>query len=678
MDAAIFVASLIAVVIVPGLLVGWRARLSVPVALLAAPAITFGIVAAGVQISNVFGAGWRLPTAAITLLVAVVLAELWGRLVPVPVASTLTPTLAPTRRRWEAKDWLPVAGVGAGALSIGGMYWNYLADMPHGINNVFQGWDAHWHANVLAFISEEGIAAPGEMGALHHQFTGAPMYYPTAWHSVVSIPARWVDLTTMAEYNLGSGIMLALVTPWAVAALAGLLGGRAVAGIAGAGTAFFPALPWIEIRVAAIPAATSMMLGVMAAMLTIHCLRDRRAIPFAIFALFGALSSQPQGLLLAVFLVVFYWLFHALFAPTRSRLGDFLTLAAVGLGAVATAIPAAVFLFGNEDAEDFGDFARTFEVQGIDRAESWRLAAGLLTRHTNEFGPTWHLLIIGGIGALVLLARKTVWPILLWALGVALSAHAMKYFETPVGDFLQEIVSPFYSDARRINVWVSILVAATAALLLGWIIHKVAAAMNKDRIRKLPVTVGVTSVVIAIVAGTSLITLQEPARALSQDSRSGRLVSERDLRAYDWLAEQPKAYDGHIFVNPDEGSGWMYAYNRLPSTARHYFYTGAVEPELTALFHTLDQAGSGTSDGQEVDAILKRMNINYVFISPPNFWGPEKQPPNDVLLNLRDTAPGLTEVYRHREVTIYAVDEMFSAAELEKILENSPYPPQTP
>lgn len=110
----------------------------------------------------------------------------------------------------------------------------------------------------------------------------------------------------------------------------------------------------------------------------------------------------------------------------------------------------------------------------------------------------------------------------------------------------------------------------------------------------------------------------------------------------------------------------MYAYNRLPSTARHYFYTGAVEPELTALFHTLDQAGSGTNDGQEVDAILKRMNINYVFISPPNFWGPEKQPPNDVLLNLRDTAPGLTEVYRHREVTIYAVDEMFSAAELER------------
>ncbi|MDK4258735.1 hypothetical protein QP919_00435 [Corynebacterium propinquum] len=668
MAAAIFAVSLLAVVILPGLLVGWRARLSMPVALMAAPAVTFGIVAAGVQISHVFGAGWRVPTAAVTLLVAVVLAELWGRLVPKPATQT---------RRWEAKDWLPVAGVSAGTLTIGGMYWNYLAAMPHGINNIFQGWDAHWHANVLAFISEEGIAAPGAMGALHHQFTDAPMYYPTAWHSVVSIPAHWVDLTTMAEYNLGSGIMLALVTPWAVAALASMLGGRAVAGIAGAGTAFFPALPWIEIRVAAIPAATSMMLGAMAAVLTIHCLRDRRAIPFAILALFGALSSQPQGLLVAVFLVLFYWVFHALFTPTRSRLGDFLTLAAVGLGAVATAIPAAVFLFGNEDAEDFGDFARTFEVPGIDRAESWRLAAGLLTRHTNEFGHTWHLLLIGGIGALVLLARKTVWPILLWGFGVALSAHAMKYFETPVGDFLQNLVGPFYSDARRINVWVSLLVAATSALALGWIIHTVAAAINKDRIRKLPVTVGVTSVVIAIVAGTALVTLQEPARRLSQDSRSGRLVSERDQRAYDWLAQQPKAYDGHVFVNPDEGNGWMYAYNRLPSTSRHYYFTGAVEPELTTLFHHLDEAGSGTATGEDVDRILERMDINYVFISPPNFWGPHLQPPNDVLLNLRDTAPGLTEVYRNHEVSIYAVDEMFSDAELDKILSDSPYPPQT-
>ena len=661
MAAAIFAASLLAVVILPGFLAGWRARLSVPVALLAAPAVTFGIVAAGVQISNVFGARWSVPTAAITLLLALVLAEIWGRFAPVP------------SRRWEAKDWLPVASVAAGTVTIGGMYWNYLADVHRGIDSVFQGWDAHWHANVLAFISEEGIAAPGEMGALHHQFTDAPMYYPTAWHSVVSIPARWVDLTTMAEYNLGSGIMLALVTPWAVAALAGLLGGRAVAGIAGAGTAFFPALPWIEIRVAAIPAATSMMLGVMAAVLTIHCLRDRRAIPFAILALFGALSSQPQGLLVAVFIVVFYWVFHALFAPTRSRLGDFLTLAAVGAGAVATAIPAAVFLFGNEDAEDFGDFARAFEVKGIDRTESWGRAAGLLTRHTDEFGSTTHLLVIGGIGALLLLSRKVVWPLVLWAFGVVLSAHTLQYFETPVGDFLQNFAGPFYSDPRRVNVWVSILVAAAAAMPLGWIVHKLAAAINKDRIRKLPVTIGVTSVVMAIVAGGALVTLQEPAKRLSQESRSGRVVSERDLQAYDWLAQQPHAYDGRVFVNPDEGNGWMYAYNRLASTARHYYYTGGVEPELNVLTTRLNQAGSD----EQVDAIIERMDINYVFISPPNWWGPEVQPPNDMLLNLRDNAPGLTEVYRNHEVSIYTVDERFTVAELEKIRSDSPHPPQT-
>ena len=553
------------------------------------------------------------------------------------------------------------------------MYWNYLADVRRGIDSVFQGWDAHWHANVLAFISEEGIAAPGEMGALHHQFTNAPMYYPTAWHSVVSIPARWVDLTTMAEYNLGSGITLALLTPWAVAALAGLLGGRAVAGIAGAGTAFFPALPWVEIRVAAIPAAASMMLGVLAAVLTIHCLRDRRAIPFAILALFGALSSQPQGLLVAVFIVVFYWVFHALFAPTRSRLGDFLTLAAVGAGAVATAIPAAVFLFGNEDAEDFGDFARSFEAKGIDRTESWGRAAGLLTRHTDEFGSTTHLLVIGGIGAILLLSRKVVWPLVLWAFGVVLSAHTLQYFETPVGDFLQTFAGPFYSDPRRVNVWVSILVAAAAAMPLGWIIHKVAAGINRDRIRKLPVTVGVTSVVIAIVAGGALVTLQEPAKRMSQESRTGRVISERDLQAYDWLAQQPHAYDGHVFVNPDEGNGWMYAYNRLASTSRHYYYTGGVEPELNTLTSRLDQAGSD----EQVDAVIERMDINYVFISPPNWWGPETQPPNETLLNLRDIAPGLTEVYRNHEVSIYAVDQRFTDAELEQILSDSPHPPQT-
>ena len=64
-----------------------------------------GIVAAGVQISNLVGASWNLPTAVITLLLALVVAEIWGRWAPVP------------SRRWEAKDWLPVAGVAAGAVA---------------------------------------------------------------------------------------------------------------------------------------------------------------------------------------------------------------------------------------------------------------------------------------------------------------------------------------------------------------------------------------------------------------------------------------------------------------------------------------------------------------------------------------------------------------------------------
>lgn len=160
----------------------------------------------------------------------------------------------------------------------------------------------------------------------------------------------------------------------------------------------------------------------------------------------------------------------------------------------------------------------------------------------------------------------------------------------------------------------------------------------------------------------------EYASSAGTSQRWGRMVDQHDLRAFSWLSEQPQAYSGLIFTNPDEGSGWMYATDGLPSTARHYLFTGASTPKTSLLYNHMDRAG----ESPVVDAALADLGVTYVYISPPNYW--PFQQPSETLLNL-DGTPGLVKVYNDSQVRIFAVREAFTDAELARVLEDSPFPP---
>src|SRR5699024_6898564 len=116
------------------------------------------------------------------------------------------------------------------------------------------------------------------------------------------------------------------------------------------------------------------------------------------------------------------------------------------------------------------------------------------------------------------------------------------------------------------------------------------------------------------------------------------------------------------------GSGWMYATDGLPSTARHYLPPGQTAPLTDFLFHTMDRAGVDP----EVDRALAELGVTYVYVSPPNYWG--FQQPNEHLLEL-DATPGLAKVYSDSQVRIFAVRAAFSAAELRQVMESSPFRP---
>ncbi|WP_333620219.1 DUF6541 family protein, partial [Dietzia sp.] len=82
---------------------------------------------------------------------------------------------APELRGWRIWVWncAPFLGVIVAAWIIASLVINLLSYAPDGLTNVFQGWDAHWHANYLRFIADTGLASPDDAGLLQNQETQA-------------------------------------------------------------------------------------------------------------------------------------------------------------------------------------------------------------------------------------------------------------------------------------------------------------------------------------------------------------------------------------------------------------------------------------------------------------------------------------------------------------------------
>lgn len=708
--------TLTALLVLPGAIVGIAAQLPLRLAVATSIPVSFGIAAIA---SYVYGridvpwtlAGYAVATAVTTAVVGVVGLLITGvgwirrrrRRRAARPATSRSRRRKRTRGRSRAaranagrpadpagraaaragrRSWwwlLPGTAVLVSAWLIGQMIITELSAMPGGTANVFQGWDAHWHANYIRFIHDEGLASPDHAGALRYPENSATLYYPSTWHAIAALVMALRGIGAVETYNLVQIGSVALVFPLGVAALAWLITHRRFsrpvvatsAAVAAMATALFPGLPFMEVMVAATPSAVANGLAGLGAAVVVAAVADRRLIPAAALGLVGIGGVHPSGMVTAAVIVLFWWLFEALWRPVRGRLRDFLVLAGVGLAGVLTLLPQ--ILTVSAEADDISAFE--FEINA-DRAATWGKAAALQVRHVEDFGVRWVLLSLAALGVIVMLRRLVLWPILLWGGLLVVCVNAMDHFGNWTGGTLRALGSVFYNDPRRIGVVMAVVVAAAVGVGVGAFVQMLAGWLGRliDPITD-PDGRGVTglrvAVALAALVGTGSWVIQtspEYAVAAGSNQRWGRLVDGHDLAAFRWLSEQPRAYSGQIYTNPDEGSGWMYATDGLPSTSRHYLAPGDTAPLTSSLFMTLDQAGVNPA----VDAALAELGVTYVYISPPNYWGFQK--PNPHLLEL-DATPGLVKVYNDSQVRIFAVRAAFSDAELAQILADSPFPP---
>lgn len=674
------------VYLLPGAVTNLVAGLRLPWAVAAALPVSFFIYGfAGWTLSQL-GVGFGVLSVLGFWAVVLLVAGLWRLLFWLPRRS------AQRERVGGVMDpvWiLPLAGVATGCFLFLRRVLANFEGFRQGLDTIFQGWDVHWHASEVRFIVETGMADPTRMGELRNLETHGEMFYPSAWHAGTALVSELASITPIEATNLSGFFIPAIALPITAALFAWTMlrsrGATAqiAAGLAAVAIVASPVVYWIGFFVGAWPyvAAISMTGMVIGLFMSVPS-APSRALPAAL-AFMGMVMVHPSATTIVVMVLALWWFTWLLFVPAKPgaggfvsgllvRLQDFGLLATTGIVAVLLLLPQ--LLAGTGESEDVKSYTAEEDVT---RAESWWNILTMKTRHSDFFGEldwTW-LVVLTGVGLVIALVwRRNAWPALFTALSTWIAANSLRPFAEPWGGWLDLVGSLHYSTAHRLVMPVSIMMFAAAAVAVAVAIRMVCFGWLKGSTASL-VSV-LISAIVALMAGAVLVPWVNNRIAEGADKAIGmlyndeRMVSDKDRAAFDWLAKQPKAYEGLIAGEPADGYGWMYAYNGLPSLGRHYQFPAV--PEGSATLRSFTHPGEiGTGkDGNldmrnDSDDAVDALNINYYFVSPDNFWHFQK--PNRSLVEDAFFAPGLTLIYRDFNISILAVNAHFSDEELEKM-----------
>ncbi|HEX7322834.1 MAG TPA: DUF6541 family protein [Mycobacterium sp.] len=625
MGLASGVLTALALMVVPGVLIAACARLSWPVAVAVGPALTYGAVGLAIVPFGAAGIGWNAWTALGTLVVV--------GLVTGGVTAGLRVLAARHRDAVSGQSGAAVgptitvaAGVLLGTLLIG---WAVAGGIPHW-QSVPSTWDAVWHANTVRFILDTGQASPTHMGELRNVETHAALYYPSAFHALTAVLCQLTGAAPTTAYTLSGLAASVWLFPVSAALLTWRLLRRAdggqrraapAAACAAALSASFTALPYVEFGTAAMPNLVGYGIAVPAFFLISSATVCRDRIAVAVLALVGVFSVHLTGGVVTILLVSAWWLGtragrlrHPAGDPRGSRgsrgLRGMRGLRGEVLALTAIAVPAALLL-----APQLLSVRRQADIivghsflthEG--RKSGLRDALLLHTRHLNDFPIQYTLVALTAVGAVLLLARRIWWPLVLWAVLVLAIVHASAPIGGPAGRLIGTFTHLFYNDPRRLMAMLTLLLVPIAGIAL--------AALSRSAASAVPTSRGVVAALVTVAAAVGLAHHYLPRhRFLLGDKYDSVIIDDRDLQAFAYLATLPGAKETLIGNANTDGTAWMYAVAGLHPLWTHYDYPQQQGPGQQR-FNFWAYADDADTDPR-VAAAVRALNIRYILISGP-------------------------------------------------------------
>ncbi|MGY3553420.1 DUF6541 family protein [Williamsia sp. R60] len=661
------------ILIVPGALVGRRMSLPWPVAVAAGAPLTFGMIGIFTVLYGALSIPWNVGTAAVMVGVSWLVA--WGWDLGTRRFGALAPAAAAEVRPISRPALLTVAaGVLLGALIIVLTSIRRLIGTTFfGLNNISQVWDALWHADALQWIHETGDGSSLHMGELMNYDTHGFNYYPNTWHDLGALLYPLTGANTVELYNIYSPASLAFTLPISIGSLAYWLGRKrfdpdrsaVFAALAAAVTAVFPSLPYVELAFTAVPNAVGVSLAPITAVLVISAVGDRRRVLAAVLAIAGTAATHPSGLVVMAVIVGSWWLLQALWKPVRGRGGDAATLAAIGAGALVLISPVIIGTLKISENNELSGF--DFRDENASVAKAFVRAAFNGTDLLGHQYPLLYLLIPAAIGLGWLVWSRNWAVVAAWLAFIVTTANAVYDLGGLPSKLFGALGGYFYNSPHRLTFVVSMFTAVAAGIGLGVLVLGIARLLAQKTVwqRNRLALPALTLVGLLIVAGAGAVRYADNGKIAVQ-YRSGAYVGVEDVEAYRWLAQQPDARSTVILNNLDQGSGWMYPVADL--TPLFPFYrANDFSRRQSDLYWNVARIGADP----RIDQIVRDLNIRYVIDAPPSYWWFQNGAPNlaegrfgDPFLPLRENgAPGLREVYRQGNVTIYEVADAIRKGE---------------
>ncbi|WP_025737783.1 DUF6541 family protein [Mycobacterium genavense] len=604
--------------IAPGTIVARITQLTWPIAVTVGPALTYGVVALAIIPFGALGIPWNGWTA-------------FGALAVVCVVATGLQLLLARYRDTDAEargieGWPALAvaaGVALGALLV---MWAAYRGLAAHWQTIPSTWDAVWHANEVRFILDTGQASSTHMGELRNVETHQALYYPSVFHALIAVFCQLTGAAPTTGYTLSSVAASVWLFPTSAAMLTWHLlrpmmtPGRtaAVAATAGALSASFTSVPYVEFGVAAMPNLAAYGVAIPTFVLITSTLRHRDRIPVAVLALIGVLSVHLTGGFIVILFLLGWWLLHVLWHPVRGRLADVAILA-------ATAVPTELIL-----APQFigvlkqADIIAGHAFPSFKSAKQGVIDALLLhTRHLNDFPIQYGLVVLVYLGMAYLLYRRIWWPPAVWLVLTVATVYSGAPFHNAAGAAIEEFSQFFYNDPRRLTAVVTMLVTPMAATALFGAVALVVAVARRltSRFKTLPAPVWASATAVLLVFSTVFIGRHYLYRhiVLFGDKYDSVMVDQRDLMAMAYLAKLPGARDTLIGNANTDGTTWMYAVADLHPLWTHYDYPQQTGPGPQRYIFWA-YARRGDSDPKVVEAI-KALNIRYIYTSSPTVRG---------------------------------------------------------
>jgi D-galactosaminyltransferase len=629
--------------VIPGAIVARAARLPWPAAVAVGPALTYGIVALAIVPYGALGVPWNGWTALFAL--ALVTGIALGLRV---VLASHRDVDAETRAMSRGPALLVAAGVVLGAVLIG---LAAVRGLPQW-QSIPSNWDAVWHANTIRFILDTGQASPTHMGELRNIETHEALYYPSTFHALAAVLSQLTGAAPTTAYTLSSVAAAVWLFPVSAATLTWLLlrtrtdewRTAGAAATAGALSASFTAIPYVEFDTASMPNLAAYGVAVPTMVLIVSALRHRDRIPLAVLALLGVFSVHITGGVVTVIFVAAWWLFEALWRPVRGRVADFVILLLIAIPTVALLLP-----------QFFGVLQQTEIIVGHAFVTHEGKKRGLIdamvqhTRHLNDFPIQWTLIVLAAVGAVILVYRRIWWPLAVWFVLVVAIVHSSAPFGFgSIGALIGKFADLFYSDPRRLSAVVTMLLASAVGIAVFTLVSAAVAGVRRLVERGDPKAwyTATAAVALAICLGIGLAYLPRH-KFLMGEKYDRVLVDAKDLEAWAYLATLPGARDTLIGDANTDGTAWMYAVAGLHPLWTHYDYPVQQGPGYHR-FIFWAYADDADTDPRVAEAV-KALNIRYVVTSTPVVRGFVMP---DGLVSL-DKSRSWEKIYDNGEARIY-------------------------